>query len=43
MMRMEEANHWDNQFSKWNGIHLNGIENFWSYKKEGLINLTESE
>ena len=30
------VNHWDNEFSKWNGIHINGIENFWSFTKRRL-------
>ena len=27
------VNHGDNEFSKGNGIHINGIENFWSFTK----------
>ncbi len=30
------VNHWDHEFSKGNGIHINGIENFWSYTKRRL-------
>jgi transposase len=30
------VNHWDHEFSKWNGIHINGIENFWSFTKRRL-------
>lgn len=30
------VNHGDHEFSKWNGIHINGIENFWSYTKRRL-------
>ena len=30
------VNHGDNEFSKWNGIHINGIENFWSFTKRRL-------
>ena len=30
------VNHWDHEFSKWNGIHINWIENFWSYTKRRL-------
>lgn len=34
--RHPRVDHWDNQFSKWNGIHINGIKNFWSYTKRRL-------
>ena len=30
------VNHWDHEFSKWNGIHINWIENFWSFTKRRL-------
>jgi transposase-like protein len=30
------VNHWDHEFSRWNGIHINGIENFWSFTKRRL-------
>ena len=30
------VNHGDNEFSKGNGIHINGIENFWSFTKRRL-------
>jgi len=30
------VNHGDNEFSKGKGIHINGIENFWSYTKRRL-------
>ena len=30
------VNHWNSEFSKWNGIHINGIENFWSFTKRRL-------
>ena len=30
------VNHGDHEFSKWNGIHINGIENFWSFTKRRL-------
>lgn len=30
------VNHGDNEFSKGHGIHINGIENFWSFTKRRL-------
>jgi transposase-like protein len=30
------VNHKKNEFSKGNGIHINGIENFWSFTKGRL-------
>ena len=30
------VNHGNNEFSKGNGIHINGIENFWSFTKRRL-------
>ena len=30
------VHHGDNEFSKGNGIHINGIENFWSFTKRRL-------
>ena len=30
------VNHGDNEFSKGEGIHINGIENFWSFTKRRL-------
>jgi len=30
------VNHGENEFSKGNGIHINGIENFWSFTKRRL-------
>jgi len=30
------VNHGDNEFSKGKGIHINGIENFWSFTKRRL-------
>ena len=30
------VNHGDHEFSRWNGIHINGIENFWSFTKRRL-------
>ena len=30
------VNHGDNEFSRGNGIHINGIENFWSFTKRRL-------
>lgn len=30
------VNHGDNEFSKGNGVHINGIENFWSFTKRRL-------
>lgn len=30
------VNHWDNEFSKWWWIHINWIENFWSFTKRRL-------
>ncbi len=30
------VSHGDNEFSKWNGVHINGIENFWSFTKRRL-------
>lgn len=30
------VNHGDNEFSKGGGIHINGIENFWSFTKRRL-------
>ena len=30
------VNHGENEFSKDNGIHINGIENFWSFTKRRL-------
>jgi transposase len=30
------VNHGDNEFSKGSGIHINGIENFWSFTKRRL-------
>jgi len=30
------VNHGDNEFSKGHGIHINGIENFWSFSKRRL-------
>jgi len=30
------VNHGDNEFSKGFGIHINGIENFWSFTKRRL-------
>lgn len=30
------VNHGSNEFSKGNGIHINGIENFWSFTKRRL-------
>ena len=27
------VNHSDNEFSKWDWVHINGIENFWSFSK----------
>jgi len=30
------VNHGDNEFSKGQGIHINGIENFWSFSKRRL-------
>jgi transposase-like protein len=30
------VNHGDNEFSKGQGIHINGIENFWSFTKRRL-------
>jgi len=30
------VNHWNHEFSKWEGIHINGIENFWSFTKRRL-------
>lgn len=34
--RHYRVNHGDNEFSKGNGIHINGIENFWSFTKRRL-------
>ena len=31
------VNHTDNEFSKGNGNHINGIESFWAYAKHRLI------
>ena len=31
------VNHGDNEFSKGNGRHINGIESFWGYSKHRLI------
>jgi len=30
------VNHGDNEFSKGDGVHINGIENFWSFTKRRL-------
>jgi transposase len=30
------VNHGNNEFSKGNGVHINGIENFWSFTKRRL-------
>jgi len=30
------VNHGNNEFSKGQGIHINGIENFWSFTKRRL-------
>lgn len=30
------VNHGDNEFSKGHGVHINGIENFWSFTKRRL-------
>ncbi|MFH1232459.1 MAG: IS1595 family transposase [Patescibacteria group bacterium] len=30
------VNHGDNEFSKGDGVHINGIENFWSFAKRRL-------
>ena len=30
------VSHGDNEFSKGNGVHINGIENFWSFTKRRL-------
>ena len=30
------VSHGDNEFSKGHGIHINGIENFWSFSKRRL-------
>ena len=30
------VNHWKSEFSKWNWIHINWIENFWSFTKRRL-------
>lgn len=30
------VSHGDSEFSKWNWIHINGIENFWSFTKRRL-------
>jgi len=30
------VNHGDNEFSKGNGVHINGIESFWSFTKRRL-------
>jgi transposase-like protein len=30
------VNHGNNEFSKGHGIHINGIENFWSFTKRRL-------
>lgn len=34
--RHYRVNHSDNEFSKGGGIHINGIENFWSFTKRRL-------
>ncbi len=34
------VNHGDNEFSKGHGIHINGIENFWSFTKRRLVKFT---
>lgn len=34
--RHYRVNHGDNEFSKGQGIHINGIENFWSFTKRRL-------
>lgn len=31
-----KVNHSDNEFSKGSGVHINGIENFWSFAKRRL-------
>jgi transposase len=30
------VNHWNHEFSKWSWIHINWIENFWSFTKRRL-------
>lgn len=30
------VNHWESEFSLWHGIHINWIENFWSFTKRRL-------
>ena len=30
------VNHWNGEFSLWDGVHVNGIENFWSFAKRRL-------
>jgi len=34
--KLFRVNHGDNEFSKGHGIHINGIENFWSFSKRRL-------
>ena len=34
--RHYRVNHWASEFSKWDGVHINGIENFWSFSKRRL-------
>ena len=34
--RHYRVNHGESEFSKWDGVHINGIENFWSFSKRRL-------